>query len=80
MGEARRMLARVGDPEGNNNMNNNTNPIVRWCRGVPITNAHALRQAALSRMGKTWADYKTGDVDYCDLSDVENEIRKEALA
>lgn len=61
-------------------MNNKTNPIVRWCGGVPIVNARALREEALSRMGRTWDEYKTGEVDYLDLANVESEIRKEALA
>lgn len=51
--------------------------IVRWCAGVPIVNARALRAEALSRMGRTWEDYKEGAVEFECLLDVEREIRKE---
>lgn len=55
----------------------NESNIVQWCAGVPIVNARALRAEALTRMGRTWDEYKAGEVEYLDLTKVESAIRKE---
>lgn len=71
--------AGTGRRPGRETTMHNTSAIVRWCGGVPIVNARALREEALSRMGRTWNDYKTGEVEHLELAEMESKIRKEAL-